>query len=209
MAGMPYERTWQRQTCGCGWSDCLLTVRITTRTNHDQPTTGTVRGSYKKLGSIIVVHPGHPLVGRTLPVVRRYRHGGVPQWVIELPDGSRQYVPASWCALAGAWAGSRSALGTPMDGSPPPPEHNGPVLSLSALRDLAALVRHLQEAHASREGAQQDAAVRADAAEDRPQGSTRRTRRTPHRQPHAARVGELCGGGAPPGGAPADPGSPS
>jgi ABC-type glycerol-3-phosphate transport system substrate-binding protein len=43
------------------------------------------------------VHPGHPLVGRGLPVVRRYRERGERLWVIELPDGSRQYVPASWC----------------------------------------------------------------------------------------------------------------
>ena len=68
-----------------------------TRSRADQAYTGTVGAERQGLGRIIVEHPGHPLVGRSLPVVRRYRERGERLWVIELPDGSRQYVPASWC----------------------------------------------------------------------------------------------------------------
>src|SRR5438270_3960065 len=103
----------------------------------------------------MVVHHGHPLAGCTLPVVRRYRQAGERQWVIELPDGSRQYVPASWCTPLQGASGSQSAPRTAMDDVPPPEPALGP-LSVSALRDLAALVRRLREAKAAREGAQHD-----------------------------------------------------
>jgi hypothetical protein len=46
----------------------------------------------------MVVYRGHPLVGRIVTVVRRYGRRERGQWIIELPDGSRQYVPISWCA---------------------------------------------------------------------------------------------------------------
>ena len=188
----------------CGWCTWRGIVPRNRASNHDQPATGAMYSSHKNLGSIMVVHPSHPLVGTTLPVVRRYRHRGVSQWVIELPDGGRQYVPASWCMPVGTWAGSKSTVGIPTEGSPLP-ESGVPVLSLSALRDLAALVRHLKEAHASREGAQQDAAQSADATEERRQGRARRTRRAP-RHRRAPLMGELCGDGAPSGGPPADRG---
>lgn len=66
--------------------------------------------------------------------------------MIELPDRSRQYVPASWC----------TPLAVPSEevtlADHPSSEHDLPLLSLAGLRELAALVRHLKE----REGAHGD-----------------------------------------------------
>jgi hypothetical protein len=166
----------------------------------------------------MVVHPGHPLTGRTVPVVRRYRHAGERQWVIELPDGSRQYVPASWCTplLGDPESGSagRSTVDTvdTVEGSSPPERAVTP-LSLSALRDLAALVRHLQEAQAARdgEGEQQDAAVSHDDQTRRAQSpdSGPRRPRGAGAQRSVTAVGELPGGGPSAAGAGADPDGPA
>src|SRR5581483_1774306 len=115
--------------------------------NGDQAKTGTSGQQTKSLGSIIVLHPGHPLVGRPLPVVRRYREQGLRLWVIELPDGSRQYVPTSWCTPL-----VRPAESPPMSGEPPRRASScGPrasPLSVTGLRQLAGLVRRLREQEA-------------------------------------------------------------
>lgn len=98
------------------------------------------------------MHPGHPLAGQTLPVVRRYREQNERLWVIELPDGSRQYVPASWCAplvspstrvVAEELPVASHASGQSGSGGSP--------LSLAAPRELAALVRRLGERGVARE----------------------------------------------------------
>jgi hypothetical protein len=97
----------------------------------------------------MVLYPGHPLVGRTVSVVRRYGRRERGQWIIELPDGSRQYIPISWCAPLSSFeerllmpASSRDD--PPSEGAAPSP------LSLSTLRDLAIVVRRLQEEAAQR-----------------------------------------------------------
>jgi hypothetical protein len=107
----------------------------------------------------MVVYAGHPFVGRVVPVVRRYGQRREGQWVIELPDGSRQYVPAAWCSPLSS---SREALTVPSPSQDGPPSHGvaPSPLSLTALRDLAALVRHLREA-SGRRGEEQDDARRA------------------------------------------------
>ena len=177
---------------------------VSSASNHDQATTGTVQSSHKSLGSIMVVHHGHPLAGCTLPVVRRYRHAGERQWVIELPDGSRQYVPASWCTPLMGPSGRVSAVGTTMDGSPPS-DHAVTPLNLTALRDLAALVRRLQEARASREGKQQDAAANHEGQTRRPDTGPRRSREASGPQRGVTSMGDLPGGGPPAPGAGDDP----
>lgn len=98
----------------------------------------------------MVTHPGHPLVGRSLPVARRYRERGERLWVIELPDGSRQYIPAAWCTpLATA---ESAAVTHDRHGVPQQPKEGASPLSLAGLRDLAALVRRLQGRVAARGG---------------------------------------------------------
>jgi hypothetical protein len=47
----------------------------------------------RHLGHTLVLYPGHPLVGRIVSVVRRYGRREQGQWIIEVPDGSRQYIP--------------------------------------------------------------------------------------------------------------------
>src|SRR5262245_38331686 len=61
-----------------------------------------------QLGTIMITHPSHPLVGRVVPVVRRYRLRGERQWVIALPEGHRQFVPASWCTSLAPTSGRPS-----------------------------------------------------------------------------------------------------
>lgn len=92
-----------------------------------------------------MTYPGHPLVGRMVPVVRRYGRRGVEQWVIELPDGSRQYLPASWCAPLVSADGTLTVPVLPQDGPLSSAGTPSP-LSLATLRDLAAVARRLQEA---------------------------------------------------------------
>jgi len=98
----------------------------------------------------MVLHPGHPLVGQLLAVVRRYGQRAERQWVIELPDGSRQYVPAAWCTPLAASQENLSVPANAPHGRPSSP------LSLPALRDLAALVRRLQAAGQEREEQRRD-----------------------------------------------------
>ena len=136
---------------------CLLTHRISTPTKQDQSTAGTLRSQSQRLGSIMIMHPSHPLAGQTLPVVRRYREHGERLWVIELPDGSRQYVPASWCTSL-ASSESPSLTGDSSVGRQSPEGSVSP-LSLAALRDLAALVRHLREREEVRRKEHADDAV--------------------------------------------------
>ena len=116
-----------------------------------------------QLGCTMVVYPGHPLAGCVVSVVRRYGQRGEGQWVIELPDGSRQYVPSSWCSTLSSSRETLTVPAPPQDGSPPPGVAPSP-LSLGALRDLAALVRHLQEASGQRREEQDDARPAARAA---------------------------------------------
>lgn len=103
------------------------------------------------MGSIVVLHSAHPLVGQMLPVVRRTGRRDARQWVIERPDGSRQYVPATWCTPLVPAQGDPSVpvLDPDPDRRPSSAARASP-LTLSALRDLAALVRQLQEAEAQR-----------------------------------------------------------
>jgi len=137
----------------------------------------------------MVLYPGHPLLGHVVTVVRRYGQRERGQWIIELPDGSRQYVPISWCApLSSAEetlpVPKSSQDGTPSEGPLPSP------LSLEALRNLAALVRRLQEEAAQRGEEQHNAGPGA--REDTSQGSaTDREDET-----DGAEVGELPAGGS-------------
>jgi hypothetical protein len=159
-----------------------------------------------QLGCTMVLYPGHPLVGRVVPVVRRYGQRDRGQWVIELPDGSRQYVPISWCSPLSSSGGTLPMPASSEDGSPP----DGPVpspLSLEALRNLAALVRRLQEEAAQR-GEEQHDAGRAP-GEDARQARTTGSRVHPgdtEQDAGAADVGELPAGGSAPAGA-GDPAS--
>ena len=105
------------------------------------------------------MYAGHPLVGHVVPVVRRYGQRREGQWVIELPDGSRQYLPAMWCSPLSSSRETLTVPRPPQDGPPPHGAAESP-LSLTALRDLAALVRHLREAPGQR-GEEQDDARRA------------------------------------------------
>jgi hypothetical protein len=148
----------------------------------------------------MVLHPGHPLVGRLMPVVRRYGQREQGQWVLELPDGSRQYIPTSWCSPLSSLEGTRSMPRPPQDerpseGTPPSP------LSLAALRALAALVRRLQEEGAQR-GEEQCHARSATRAESAPRGASGKGAPAERLEstPQLAHVGELPSGGAAPGG---------
>ena len=147
----------------------------------------------------MVLYPGHPLVGRIVTVVRRYGRREQGQWIIELPDGSRQYVPISWCSpLSSEGPPTMPASSqdeSPSEGTAPSP------LSLEALRNLAALVRRLQEEAAQRGEEQQDAGsgAREDAAHE---PATRRERTA-----GVAGLGELPGGGPAPRGPHHPPGS--
>lgn len=180
---------------------CRSSVRGSTQLKQDRATTGTRRHENHALGSIIVVHPGHPLVGQSLPAVRRYRERGERLWVIELPDGSRQYVPVSWCTPLAPPSESPLMAGHPPAEQQPAGGPPGP-LSLAGLRDLAVLVRGLQERAARRGGEHDDVAAaerRRDVAPDAagaPGGCGEPPRGSP-----VARMGELPA----PGSSPVDP----
>jgi hypothetical protein len=166
---------------------------------QNQPDTGTVPSGDRQLGHTMVLYPGHPLVGRIVSVVRRYRQREQGQWIIELPDGSRQYVPISWCSplsSEGPPTVPASSQDEPSsEGAAPSP------LSLEGLRNLAALVRRLQKEAAQRGEEQQDAGpgAREDAAQEP----------APRRECEAdvATLGELLGGGPAPSGLHDPPGS--
>src|SRR5262249_10660834 len=136
---------------------------------------------------------------QTARVVRRYRHRGERQWVIELPDGSRRYIPASWCTPL-TLTSRRPGLVTDPSAPTPATETAAP-LALVTLRELADLVRHLREAVAS--GGTGDADPT-----DRVQGHTSETTTGPRageQQAAVAEVGELSAPGAPTPGQPAHP----
>ena len=139
----------------------------------------------------MVLHPGHPLVGQLLAVVRRYGQRAERQWVIELPDGSRQYVPAAWCTPL---ATSQENISVPTNaphGRPSSAKDASP-LSLPALRDLAALVRRLQAGQPRKE-------QRRDGTAEDHQGASERTHRA-ERDGAAAQppeVGEFPASGSP------------
>jgi Family of unknown function (DUF5372) len=182
---------WRATATGCA----------VTRADRDHINAGGLtRRGQDELGTILVTHPGHPLWQQTARVVRRYRHWGERQWVIELPDGSRQYIPASWCTPL-TLTSRRPGLAADPSDSVPAAEAAAP-LGLATLRELAALVRHLQEAVTS--GGAGDAVPT-----DRERGRTIETTRGPGagEQPAAvAEVGELPAPGAATAGQPAHPG---
>jgi hypothetical protein len=180
----------------CIWSSSRPTRPNSIPMSGDQAKARTLGQQTKWLGRIIVIHPGHPLVGRLLPVVRRYREQSERLWVIELPDGSRQYLPASWCTPLAPVENSPMS-GDLSVGEAPPGQPLAP-LSLVGLRDLAALVRCLREREESRGGEHDAGAVAAEGPavhshEARAPGRADR----PPRQREVARVGELPGAGSP------------
>lgn len=163
----------------------------------------------RQLGQTRVLYPGHPLVGRIVSVVRRYGRRERGQWIIELPDGSRQYIPISWCAPLSS-SEETTPRGYPMPASSwdePPSEGAAPSpLSLSALRDLAAVVRRLQEEAAQRgeeqhnagPGAREDTAQRSAVEQaDAPAGAGMEKLSAGGSAPAGAHD---SAGGAPPGG---------
>jgi hypothetical protein len=59
-------------------------------------------------GTVVITRPRHPLDGRELRVLGGMRRHGARELLVELPDGSKRLVPASWTDLdpaAGAEAG--------------------------------------------------------------------------------------------------------
>src|SRR5262249_16507422 len=149
------------------------------------------------MGYTMVVHLGHPLVGRTLPVVRGYGRREKRRWVVETPDGSRQGVPAAWCTPP---APSPGSLHTPADageGASPAGAAPSP-LSLAALRDLAALVHRLKEARGSQEEEHsQDVADQSGGVVGRSESNARGRRDDRSAERRVAGVGKLPGGGTP------------
>ena len=152
-----------------------------------------------QLGRTIVRYPGHPLSGRVVPVVRRYGRRGAGQWVIELPDGSRQYLPVSWCSPLMSSQEPLPEPEPPQAGPLPSADPASP-LSLTTLRDLAGVVRRLQEAAGQRREehdnggcATSGTARQEPAAVNREQPPPRETK-----QEAAGRtdLGELPGGGS-------------
>jgi hypothetical protein len=148
----------------------------------------------------MVLHPGHPLVGRIVPVVRRYGQQEQGQWVLELPDGSRQYIPTSWCSPLSSLERTRSMPRPPQDGQPPEGTALSP-LSVAALRALAGLVRRLQEEGAQRGEEQRHArsATRAGLPPPDASGTGAPAERL-ESTTQLAHVGELPSGAAAPGG---------
>jgi hypothetical protein len=149
----------------------------------------------------MVLYPGHPLVGHIVSVVRRYGQRERGRWIIELPDGSRQYIPISWCSPLSSSEGTLSMPGSSEDGSPPEGADPSP-LSLEALRNLAALVRRLQEEAAQRGEEQQDAGrATGEDPEQGPESGSREQSGDSEQDARPAGLGELPGSGSAPGGA--------
>lgn len=44
---------------------------------------------------------GHAFEGRPLAVISRLKRRGEPTLLLELPDGSRTYIPVAWTDLGG------------------------------------------------------------------------------------------------------------
>lgn len=49
-----------------------------------------------------IAREGHAIEGRALAVISRLKRRGVPSLLVELPDGSRTYIPVAWTTLEGA-----------------------------------------------------------------------------------------------------------
>ena len=47
-------------------------------------------------GTVVITRPRHPLDGRELRVLGGMRRHGARELLVELPDGSKRLVPASW-----------------------------------------------------------------------------------------------------------------
>jgi hypothetical protein len=196
-------RVWvSGHPCMASWVSWLLTMTKPSATSADRDHINAdevTRPNQHELGSILVTHPGHPLWQQRVRVVRRYSYQGERQWVIELPDGSRQYIPASWCAPLRLTSRRPGMAANPSD-LPSAAEAAEP-LGLATLRELAALVRHLQEAATG--GGTGEAAPT-----DRERGRTTETTRSPGasaQQAAVAEVGELPAAGAATAGQPAHP----
>jgi hypothetical protein len=79
------------------------------------------------------VWPHHPLYLEVVPLVEFWRDCGDRTLVVELPDGSHTRIPAAW-----ADDGEESAL---------PPAPKSPTrLSVTAVRELVALLARLRDA---------------------------------------------------------------
>src|SRR5215467_14457249 len=50
-------------------------------------------------GTVVITRPRHPLHGRELRVLGGMRRHGKRELLVELPDGSKRLVPASWAGL--------------------------------------------------------------------------------------------------------------
>jgi hypothetical protein len=80
--------------------------------------------------SVIITHPLHPFVGRTLPLLQHLRYLGRSCVVLRFPDGHTAKVPVDWTDLR-PW--------------PPPLQFRGkcPKLHPESLRELSALLEEL------------------------------------------------------------------
>jgi hypothetical protein len=86
-------------------------------------------GKHRSHNPIRVTHPGHPLAGHTVEVVRSYRRNNEQaDWDVSLPDGSRAFLPQDWTETA--------AIRTSADSQE---------LDAYALLNLAKIVAELQE----------------------------------------------------------------
>ncbi len=196
------SRPWPRRASPA--SICRPIRPSSTPSNQDQINAGAVPHSAKSIGRIMVVHSGHPLVGRTFPVVRRYSQRGERHWVIELPDGSRQYILASWCTPLTSSPESPHGVVTAMTDTSSSDRLSSP-LNLSALRDLATVVRALQEVSGSDGGAHEQGLSRGGRQGPGQDGSTWRGRRIRVRRRGIAAMGELRRRGSPGSGERVDP----
>jgi Family of unknown function (DUF5372) len=79
-------------------------------------------------GTVVITRPGHPLHGRELRVLGRMRRHGARELLVEIPDGSKRLIPASWTDL------DRAAGAEEGDG----PATLGPVTDLLSLSVLVS-----------------------------------------------------------------------
>ena len=79
-------------------------------------------------GTVVIIRPRHPLHGRELRVLGRMRRHGVRELLVEIPDGSKRLIPASWTDLGEA-AGTEEGDG---------PATLGPVTDLLGLSVLVS-----------------------------------------------------------------------
>ncbi|WP_223765921.1 DUF5372 family protein [Corallococcus sp. AS-1-6] len=86
--------------------------------------------------SVIITHPLHPFVGRSLPLLQQLRYLGRTSVVLRFPDGHAAKMPADWTDLR-PW--------------PPPLKLRGkcPKLHPESLRELSVLLEELDQRSAS------------------------------------------------------------